>query len=259
MDAKTGRDARQATRHTQLSPPLRKAMQTRLARSLVPELLDQLDGVSSDLLCANLRDIVRYNRLLGANRLMLQLVKKIVPMPYCGLDVGAGMGDFVHDALLAGDCSWVALDASDDVLRCRDAARLSALEGCRESCSIAASGCSLPFFDAAFDVVTCSQTLHHLEPAKASALLRECARVARRGVVVVDLNRSFITLIGAWMLTRLTSRNRMTRADGVQSARRAYTPDEAIDLARAAGWPITPNTVELHGPTRWSLQLRNVP
>ena len=95
---------------------------------------------------------------------------------------------------------------------------------------------------------------HHLEPTDATALLRECARVARRGVIVVDLTRSYVTLAGVWLLTRLTTRNPMTRADGAQSARRAYTPIEARDLARAAGWPEQNTTVQSHGLVRWSLR-----
>ncbi len=225
-------------------------MSPALARSHTPELLDQLDAVAPDVLCANLRDIARYNHWLGANRLMHRLVLSMIDSACHGLDIGAGAGDFVDYAAHTGKSRWVALDASAAVLRCG-----SRRESAPTCPAVAASGLALPFPDGTFDVVTCAQTVHHLEPGEASELLRECARVARRGVIVVDLTRSYVTLAGVWLLTRLTSRNPMTRADGVQSARRAYTLDEARALAQVAGWPAQHTHVQSHGPARWSMTL----
>jgi len=216
-------------------------MTLKLARSHTPELLDQLHDIDPALLCGNLSDIARYNRWLGANRLMHRLASHMMGAPGLGLDVGAGAGDFVAYTSHHGKGRWVALDASAAVLQCG---------------AVAASGLAIPFPDCTFDVVTCAQTLHHLELAAASTLLRECARVARNGVIVVDLARSVATLAGVWLLTRLTTRNAMTRADGVLSARRAYTAEEARDLARDAGWPAPHTHVQMQGPVRWSIQLR---
>jgi hypothetical protein len=92
-----------------------------------------------------------------------------------------------------------------------------------------------------------------LNEADAVTLLRECARVARQRVVIVDLARSRLTLIGAWLLTRLTSCNPMTRADGVQSARRAYTPAEALALAEQAGFADA--RVRRHGFFHFSISI----
>jgi hypothetical protein len=90
-----------------------------------------------------------------------------------------------------------------------------------------------------------------LNEKEAIALLRECARAAMHRVVIVDLARSWPTLTGAWLLTRLTSRNPMTLADGVLSARRAYTLAEAGALAAQAGFPQA--RVRRHGPFHYSL------
>ena len=228
-------------------------MSPALARSHTLELLDQLAGVAPEVLCANLRDIARYNHWLGANRLMHRLVLSMIDSACHGLDIGAGAGDFVDYAARTGKSRWVALDASAAVLRC--GSRSSRQESAPTCPAVAASGLALPFPDGSFDIVTCAQTLHHLEPTEASALLRECARVARHGVIVVDLTRSYVTLLGVWLLTRLTTRNPMTRADGVQSARRAYTPDEARALAQVAGWPAQHTHMQSHGPARWSMTL----
>jgi ubiquinone/menaquinone biosynthesis C-methylase UbiE len=96
-------------------------------------------------------------------------------------------------------------------------------------------GAALPFADGAFDAVTCTLALHHFEPEPARALLAEMRRVARLGPVVCDLRRSGVAFAAAWAWSR-TSRNRLTRHDAPLSVRRAYTPPEALELARDAGW-----------------------
>ena len=98
-----------------------------------------------------------------------------------------------------------------------------------------ADGGALPFGDGAFDVVICTLALHHFEPAGARALLRELRRVARIVPVVCDLRRSALAFAATWLWSR-TSRNRLTRHDAPLSVRRAYTPAEALALARDAGW-----------------------
>jgi hypothetical protein len=61
------------------------------------------------------------------------------------------------------------------------------------------------------------------------------ARVARDAVVINDLDRGWRWLAGAWLMTRLLTRNKYTRHDAPLSVRRAYTADEVVGLARRAG------------------------
>jgi hypothetical protein len=67
-------------------------------------------------------------------------------------------------------------------------------------------------------------------------LLRELRRVARVAPLVTDLRRSRAAWAGASLLTALCTRNRLTRHDAPLSVLRAYTPREALQLAREAGW-----------------------
>jgi ubiquinone/menaquinone biosynthesis C-methylase UbiE len=217
-------------------------------RSSSRELLDR--GAYRDLaeLRDNLRDIARYDRWLGVFRLQLRLAMAAPDLPASGwsatgLDVGAGAAEFLRYAHGVSTMRWIGLDLSGDVLRVAAPAVAGAL--------VRADGRHLPFSDGSIDVVTSAHTLHHLDPDDARSLLSECARVARRRVVVVDLARGRTAVAGAWLLTRLTSRNRLTRADGLLSARRAYTPNEVELLAARAG--LFGAAVQRHGPARMSL------
>jgi hypothetical protein len=52
-----------------------------------------------------------------------------------------------------------------------------------------------------------------LEPPDAVLMLRELARIARRGIIVNDLAQRPITLVGGVLLSRLLTRNRYSRHD----------------------------------------------
>jgi len=93
----------------------------------------------------------------------------------------------------------------------------------------------LPFDDGTFDVATCSLLLHHLEPDDAVLMLKEMRRVARRGMIVNDLLRSWVGYLGAHLVTRAMSENLLFRHDAPLSVRRAYTRGEMAALASRAG------------------------
>jgi ubiquinone/menaquinone biosynthesis C-methylase UbiE len=197
-----------------------------MPRSESPELLDHAAWHDLAELRGNLHDMARYDRWLGVFDTVLKLAQ--LHEARTALDIGVGSGEFITFAQQRRPhTNWVVLDLSRAVLNIA-----------REHTSapqVQARAQHLPFVDGAFDVVTCANTLHHLNDADAVWLLRECARVGKRGVVA-DLARQPLTTVGAWLLTHLTSRNRLTRTDGVHSAQRAYTVAEVQRLVAAAGW-----------------------
>ena len=94
---------------------------------------------------------------------------------------------------------------------------------------------NLPYKDRSFDIVICSLAIHHFSREDGINLLREMNRIARIGFVVNDLSRSYIGAVTAWLYTRLTTRNPMTRYDSVISVLRAFTKDELTAMAVEAG------------------------
>jgi ubiquinone/menaquinone biosynthesis C-methylase UbiE len=187
-----------------------------------------------DELAENLRDVAFANARLGGTAPVVRALRRLDARRV--LDVGSGAGDvalaLVRDGERRGvDVHVTCLDRSAQML---DVARRSTGGGPALD-FVRADGGSLPYPDAAFDVVTCTLALHHFEPEAATVLLRELRRVARLSPVVCDLRRSPVAFAAAWLWSR-TSRNRLTRHDAPLSVRRAYTPDEVLALAHAAGW-----------------------
>ncbi len=217
-------------------------MQLRLAavgsmnrRITAGELMDDPEVDAAEL-AANFTDIELANRWFGG---LAPVAREVFVRPGERLlDVACGSADIPRGLLrraerLGRRLTIVALDRSETVLsiareRAGDDPRLSFVRG---------EGAELPFPDASFDVVTCNLALHHFEPREAIGLLRELRRVARESVLVCDLRRSLSAYAAARAYVALFGRNRLTRHDAPLSVRRAYTPPEALELARRAGWP----------------------
>jgi ubiquinone/menaquinone biosynthesis C-methylase UbiE len=188
----------------------------------------------ADELEANLRDIAFANARLGGTAPVVRALRRFGARRV--LDVGSGAGDvplaLVRDSARRGvQVQVTCLDHSEQML----AIARRATGGDPGLSFVRADGGALPYPDGAFDVVTCTLALHHFEPEGARTLLRELRRVARLSPVVCDLRRSPVAFAATWLWSR-TSRNRLTRHDAPLSVRRAYTPGEALALARDAGW-----------------------
>ncbi len=67
-------------------------------------------------------------------------------------------------------------------------------------------------------------------------LLREFRHCARRAVIINDLRRGRAPYAAAFLLTHLTTRNRMTRYDAPLSALRTFVSNELDAMAREAGF-----------------------
>jgi SAM-dependent methyltransferase len=208
--------------------------------------VELLDGPLDDraALAGNLRDLARANRHLGGADLSARAIEALAPGSSAirVLDVGTGAADIplalIDRGRAAGRLIHVTgIDRRPEVLAAAAVVDPRVTATGELALHVADAG-ALPFGDDAFDVVHASLFLHHLEPAVARAVLTEMGRVARLGIVVNDLVRGRRTWIGAWLLSRIATRNRLTRYDGPLSVRRAYTIAELTALLAAAGFRV---------------------
>ena len=144
------------------------------------------------------------------------------------LDVGAGSGELLRllGKRLVGKTGFL-VGAEINA----DAARSIREKGL---ISLRTDAMNLPFADDGFDYVFCSLFLHHLDDEPAVKMLGEMARVARKKIFVVDLNRSpvayyFYKIVGGLFLQRFSLE------DGALSILRSRSPAELIELAEKAG------------------------
>ena len=178
-------------------------------------------------------DVTRSNTLLGGTRAVLAELARLLPSLGASatlLDVGTGLGDIPwHARRLAARLGvrlrTVGVDLAEPLARASRA---------RTELAVCADAFALPFADGAFDVVTCSQLLHHFDEPEAARLLRDLGRVARRQVVVSDLRRSWLAAGGFWLASWALGFSPVTRHDGTLSVLRGFTAPELDALVRAS-------------------------
>ncbi|NIP99617.1 MAG: methyltransferase domain-containing protein, partial [Nitrospinaceae bacterium] len=210
-------------------------------RNLRPELLD-LDEAPFEEVRDSLRDVQRVNRYLSGYRVLLHHIRRFFDRhdtgrPFHILDAATGSADqpiaVVRDARERGIPICVtAVDINRKMIR-------FARHEAREYPEIRFVQCdvlNLPFRDDSFDVVINSLALHHFSRDHAVAMLRGFSRLGKRGVIINDLHRSRVAHAAIFILTRLLTRNRLTRYDAPVSVMNAFTPDEMREMAEEAGW-----------------------
>lgn len=185
-------------------------------------------------------ELRRVNRWLGDarafQRTMLAGIQRSALTEFSALDVGAGSGELLRVA-----ARWAGAKGKRARLCGLEYNPRSARAIAEESLefpeikALQGDAFALPFADDAFDYVFSSLFTHHFRDEQLVKILREMARVARRGVFVIDLHRHPVAYIFYTTIGRLFLRNRLIREDGALSILRSFKPDELRELAEKAG------------------------
>ena len=91
----------------------------------------------------------------------------------------------------------------------------------------------LPFADNSFDYALTNMFTHHLDDEAVVRLLTQMNRIARRGILVADLERDRAAYRWISLFTLLA--NPMVRHDARVSVAQAFTRDEIVSLRDRAG------------------------
>lgn len=219
----------------------------------VPELLDIGEGSLEDAR-ASLRDLERISRYLGGAFAVTRHLYPRLRQHRAAViaDIGTGSADLpaqivrwaarkrIDVRVLALDFSARNLDIARSTAKTNSAIKL-----------IQADANHLPFARAQVDYVISSLFLHHLPPEGVVALLRESYERARRGIIMGDLERGWMTLAGFKLVQPVFARSYITRSDAAASVRRGYTTSELRDMARDAG--LTNARIQRQFPFRMTL------
>jgi len=198
------------------------------------ELLDTDSGTPSEV-AASLNDLRWFNRWFGGVSTSSRLIEIVArdATKLSVLEVAAGDG-FVPKTLRKRfpqiDLEFTLLD--------RAPSHLPRNNGMR---AVAGDALALPFQSSAFDIVSSSLFVHHLQPEQVVLFVREALRVCRVAVLINDLVRHPFHLAVAYAGVPLY-RSRLTRNDAPASVRQAYTVEEMRNFLEKAG----ASRVEIH-------------
>jgi len=203
----------------------------------VLEMMDRPQPVSAELEC-DLQRIRQLNRWFGSYRLVSSFVRRwIKPGDKIRIvDLATGSGDIprliVNYARKIG--AKIELDALDRQSATLEIARKLSVNYPEISYVEANILEWIPVEP--YDILLCTLVLHHFSDQDAVNILRRCAELSRKFVLVSDLRRGFLATGGVYLLTTLIFRESMTRYDAQLSAARAFSFSEMRDLALRAGW-----------------------
>jgi 2-polyprenyl-3-methyl-5-hydroxy-6-metoxy-1,4-benzoquinol methylase len=203
------------------------------------ELMDQ-PGLDPAEHTRALRGLGRINRLSRSDAILWPEIARLAQAspgaPIRVLDLASGGGDvpMALTARAARACLDVRIEGSDVSSEAMSFAQARALDRGTAVRFWTLDALNEPIPDG-YDVVTCSLFLHHLDEARAIALLSKMASAAGRLVMVNDLVRSRMGYVLAWIGCRLLSRSPIVRHDGPVSVAGAYTIPEVAELAESAG------------------------
>jgi SAM-dependent methyltransferase len=192
-------------------------------RRIVHELMDNADP---DEARQCLKDLVRINTSFGGHAIIRKLLSRAGcnGEPFSILDVGAASGDSARIIRKAVPRAQVVnLDRNEVNL------------GSADDPKVLADAFRLPFAPHSFDFVFSSLFVHHFSSAQVEDLLRNFGVVARRAVLIADLERHIVPYWFLPVSRPIFGWHWMTVHDGRISVRAAFTGEELGAVAERAG------------------------
>ena len=192
-------------------------------RVIEPELLDYAEP---RIARKNLAELVRINRLFGGHSVIRKLLAASAGRQeaFTVLDIGAASGDTARVIRHTYPRATVtSLDYREVNIEAAPYPKLIA------------DAFYLPFRPNSFDFVMSSLFLHHFTDKQVMALLHSFHAIARRGVLMADLERHFAPYFFLKLTKPLFGWDWLTVHDGLASVRAAFRSSELAALARRAG------------------------
>jgi len=231
-------------------------------RNLRDELLD-LDEAPFEEVKDSLSDVRRVNRYLSGYRVLLNHAEPFLKSytdkrPFTVIDLATGSADQPTELVLLArrlniPIRVVAIDINRKML---DYAR----EESNQFPEISFVQCdilNLPFEENSFDLAINSLSLHHFSETNAVSIIEALDKLGKLGFIVNDLHRSRVAFCAIFILTRILTKNRLTRYDAPVSVMNAFTPSEMKQLAQNAN--VKDFEVHRHFPYRIALIRNSIP
>ena len=187
-----------------------------------------------------LSDIRLVNRFAGDARALgktlLRELGRGRRQEFSVLDVGAGSGELLRVTARFARRRKLRARLCGLELNARSAASITEESAAfPEIGAVRGDALALPFADRAFDYALCSLFTHHFTDDAIVVILGELARVARRGIFVIDLHRHRAAYFFSQIFCAAFRISPLVVEDGSLSILRSFVPAELEDIGRRAG------------------------
>lgn len=187
-----------------------------------------MDHAPPEVARCSLADLIRINQNFGGHSVLKRMAREAIPESgrFTLLDIGAASGDTARILQpLYPNVSITNLDYNAVNL------------GSAPHPKLLADAFAVPFRPGSFDYVMCSLFLHHFTDDQVVNLLRSFYGLARRALLISDLERSIFPYYFLPATRPLFRWDRITVHDGMISVRAAFRKSEMLELSRRAGIP----------------------
>jgi ubiquinone/menaquinone biosynthesis C-methylase UbiE len=194
-----------------------------MKRSYQQELMDDfsIQDERIDTALSELKIINKYLGGISTTQAALKLFLRNDNKEFKVLDIGSGSSD----NLIAAKDSFpnIKILSIDKNLR-----TLTAVKNFIPK--INSDAFYLPLKNDSCDLVHVALFLHHFTEDQIKKLLNEFLRISKKGIIINDLQRSYLALLGIKLLTLLFSKSEMVKHDAPISVKRGFSKSELNKL-----------------------------
>lgn len=224
-------------------------------RARAPEIIDLgPSAYGQEEFSDCLEKLVRIGKHIGAEAATLRAFRQLPRSPDSILDVGCGGGHFTAKlAKTFPDCRVIGVDRNEAAIAF---AKQRHLAGISNLAFHHVEGEEVNGADGSVDVITATLVCHHMDDAELVDFLVRARRTARQAIILNDLHRHRLALVGFFVLSHLLYRNRLIQSDGLVSIRKSFRRRDWQTLLRQAGIPGDQADLRWCWPFRWRLSIR---
>ncbi len=198
-----------------------------MKRSYAPELMDDFSFTDNRIDDA-LKELNVINKFLGGSNVSVNGIsyfrkrKKFEALKI--LDFGSGGTNLFLQNIFSDD---FVVNADKNIRTCK-----FLKEKNMSKYIVCADAFNPPFKKKSFDVIHASLFFHHFEEEGIIKLLKYFSSIAESGIVINDLRRSILALIGIKILTLFFSKSEFVKYDAPLSVKRGFKKKELKNILR---------------------------
>jgi 2-polyprenyl-3-methyl-5-hydroxy-6-metoxy-1,4-benzoquinol methylase len=198
----------------------------------------------------------RIGRYLGGDRATFWGLKQLPYTPTSILDVGCGGGIFtLRLAARYPKIQVIGIDISHEAIEFAQE-RLKEYEPALTNIHFLVSSLNqLEENGQQFDVVMATLMCHHLSDQEFVSFIRQACRIAKQTVILNDLHRHPLAIMGFSALAPFLFRNRIVLHDGLLSIRRSFTRKDLCFFLKAAGIDENCSSITWYWAFRWMMMI----